>query len=229
MTNSSDPFIKDIRKLCMHDKVMNQLIANTISWADVPSDDDILELEGWRSYQVVKQRAKSAYHRTVRNEKRTDVHRQTVKHAASPQGRTPYQILKQTRTKNVLLANGRVSPIKESVDIVYQAPVEYEELEIVEVLTIEKPIEKHMDIPLELPVQMPMESPTKTPVIEPTIVPPVKHTPVKRPSKEKLNKKEKKIQPTVKYQPTFIELYVNPYLGYIMAVLLVVMLYSMKI
>lgn len=227
MTILSDPFIKDIRKLCIHDPVMNQLINNTISWADVPSDDDILELEGWRAYEVIKNRAKSAYHRTVRNDKKPEGHRHTVKHATPqpPMGRMPYHIMRQSRTNNIILSNGRVSPVKEIIDVVCQTPVEYEELEIVEVMSQHKPAEIRADRPHE----MPTETNTQTNIqIESPITAHV-HTPVKRPSKGKINKKDKKVYPTVTYQPSFVQLYINPYLGYLSALLLCVLLYSMKI
>jgi hypothetical protein len=215
MTITSDPFINDIRKLCKNDAVMNQLIANSISWADVPSDDDILELDGWRSYQVVKQRAKTAYHRTVRSEKGSHPLRQTVKQV-SPVVRKPYLIMKQERTKNVLLANGRVSPIREIVEVVYQKPIEYEEPEIIE-MPVQKPIE----------VQQPIEVQTETTTVEHTIT---QHNVIsKQPSKSKLHKKAKSTPTFLEYQPSFSSKYITPYLPIVMLILLVIMICNMRL
>ena len=207
---------------------MNQLIAGTISWGDVPSDDDILELEGWKAYAEVHRRAKSAYHHTVRGQKRSALHRNTVKQVQpKPMGRKPYLIMKQQHTKTVL-SNGRITPIREIVDVVVQEPIEYEEADIefiapkpVEV-QMERPVEVQMEPPVEPPVEIQEEEPDP-PSIE---VARVSSQLIKRPSKEKFNKKKYVPSPVI-YQPPFIQLYIKPLIPYIFALFLLFMILTM--
>jgi len=233
MTVSSDPFIIELRKLCMNDKVMNQLIANTISWADVPSDDDILELEGWRSYQAIKQRAKTAYHHTVRSQKRAQSQRYTVKHPSQPppMGRKPYSVMKQELTKHIIV-QGRVSPIKEVVDVVYQEPAVYEEPDIIEPpisFTTKISTETFVKISDTLPVEASVIVPIKEPIIESIIEPTIATPPVKRPSKGKFNKRHKSAPSLLEYRPPIKKVYVVPYIPYILLTFLIMMLCSMKL
>lgn len=231
MTVVSDPFIEHIRELCKNDPIMNGLIHHTISWADVPSDDEPLELEGWRSYQAVQQRATSAYRRTVRHERKAQLHRATVKHAP-PMERKPYVILKQEYTKKVLLPNGRVSPVKEVVEVVYQEPVEYEEVDIEKMVLTEPPLEYRVEKPIEMSVVL-TEEPVKEPA-DKEEAPVLENTPSKpqmtqRHSKGKLNKKVKSMPSLFVYEPTFSELYLIPCVPYAMIILLLVMICSMKL
>ena len=217
MTKQFDPFIQSLHKMCRKDDIVTQqLIAGTISWADVPSDDDdILELEGWRAYAEVEKRAKSAYHRTIRTQKR-NIPRSTVKQVQSkPMGRMPYHIMKQEQTKHVL-SEGRITPVKEIVDMVVQSPIEYEETDIEFTTTkaIESLMEKEVEVPAEVPVEVPVAQPVPQQL-------------TKRNSKEKLNKK-KQVTPII-YQPTFTQLYILPLLPFMGLLLLLVILCTMKL
>jgi len=213
MIGSSDPFIQHLHTMCRKDDMITQqLIAGTISWADVPSDDDdILELEGWRAYAEVEKRAKTAYHHTIRTQKRV-IPRATVKQVQPKStGRMPYLIMKQEQTKHVL-SGGRMTPVKEIVDVVVQSPVEYEEADIEQM--IESPIEKSVVTEVETPVVT-------------QIIPPVQSQLTKRNSKETL-KKKKQVTPTI-YQPTFTQLYVLPLLPFMALLLLLVILCTMRL
>jgi hypothetical protein len=228
MIDRSNPFIQQLHKLCKKDDiVMNQLISGTISWADVPSDDDILELEGWRAYEEVHHRAKSAYHHTVRSQKRAAL-RNTVKQL-KPAGRKPYLIMKQQHTK-MILSNGRVTPIKEIVDVVVQEPIEYEEadVEFIAPKPVEVQMEKPVEVQMEKPVEVQVEKSVVTPVVPLIEVPRVSSQLIKRPSKEKFNKK-KYVPTPVMYQPSFVQLYVMPILPYICALFLVFIVMHMRL
>jgi hypothetical protein len=221
MAERFDPFIQKLHKMCRKDDIVTQqLIAGTISWADVPSDDDILELEGWRAYAEVQNRAKSAYHRTVRSQKRV-MQRVTVKQPqVKPMERKPYLIMKQEQTKHIV-ENGRVTPVKEIVDVVVQPPMEYHETDI-EFITTQDIIESQMVQPVEVQVETPVETPV---TIQKETVPPSQL--IKRNSKEKL-KKKKQITPVI-YQPSFTQLYILPLLPFIMLLLLLVIVCTMKL
>jgi hypothetical protein len=229
MAERLDPFIRNLHKMCRKDDIATQqLIAGTISWADVPSDDDILELEGWRAYAEIQNRAKSAYHRTVRIQKHP-VQRLTVKHPQpKPMERKPYLIMKQEQTKNIV-ENGRITPVKEIVDVVVQPPMEYHETDI-EFITTQAIIESQMEKPVEIQVETKVETPVETHVEieEIEIIAPVKTTQLtKRHSKEKL-KRKKQVTPVI-YQPTFTQLYILPLLPFIMLLLLLVIVCTMKL
>jgi hypothetical protein len=209
MIYSSDPFIQSLQKMCRKDDMITQrLIAGTISWADVPSDDDdILELEGWRAYAEVEKRAKTAYHHTIRNQKRT-MPRATVKQVQPKStGRVPYLIMKQEQTKHVL-SEGRMTPVKEIVDVVVQSPVEYEEAD--------------MEPPVEKTVVTEVETPVEKPVVISSVPPQL----TKRNSKETLKKKQ--VTPTI-YQPSFTQLYILPLLPFMALLLLLVILCTMRL
>ena len=95
MPPESDPFIQRLRERCKHDHIMTKLINNTISWGDVPSDEENpMELEGWRAYKKVEEQARAAYRRTVRHQKQVP-HRVTVKQPVWE--KKPYAILRQER------------------------------------------------------------------------------------------------------------------------------------
>jgi len=199
MAERFDPFIRNLHTMCRKDDLATQqLITGTISWADVPSDDDIMELEGWRAYAEIQNRAKSAYHRTVRNQKRP-VQRATVKQVLpKPMERKPYLVMKQEQTKNVL-SNGRITPVKEIVDVVVQPPVEYKE--DVEFITTQALIESQLVKPVEAQMVIP--------AIE------ISSQVTKRNSKEQL-------RTPILYYPTFTELYLLPLIPYIILLLFIV-------
>ena len=204
MAERFDPFIRNLHKMCRKDDIATQqLIAGTISWADVPSDDDIMELEGWRAYAEIQNRAKNAYHRTVRSQKRP-IQRATVKQVLpKPMERKPYHILKQEQTKHIV-ENGRITPVKEIVDVIVQPPVEYKE--DVEFMTTQALIESQLVKPVEA---------------QQIVIPAIEITShvTKRNSKETL----KKIQMTpIFYQPTFTQLYLLPLIPYIILLLFIV-------
>lgn len=237
MIERFDPFIQQLHKMCRkEDIVTQQLIAGTISWADVPSDDDdILELEGWRAYAEVEKRAKTAYHRTIRTQKRV-MPRSTVKQVQPIRaGRMPYLIMKQEQTKHVL-SEGRITPVKEIVDMVVQEPVEYEETnmecipsyetESLVKAEVESKVEPEVEPKVESEVEPKVEPEVKTPM-EIQIMPPVQPQLTKRNSKEKLNKK-KQVTPTI-YQPSFTQVYILPFLPFIMLLLLLVIVCTMKL
>ena len=203
MAERFDPFIRNLHTMCRKDDLTTQqLITGTISWADVPSDDDIIELEGWRAYAEIQHRAKSAYHRTVRSQKRP-VQRATVKQILpKPMERKPYLVMKQEQTKHIV-ENGRITPVKEIVEVVVQPPVEYKE--DVELITTQALIESQLVKPVEAQMVVP--------AIE------ISSQVTKRNSKEIL----KKVQMTpILYYPTFTELYLLPLIPYIILLLFIV-------
>ena len=222
----TDPFIQKLHAMCRkEDIVMNQLIAGTISWADVPSDDDdVLELEGWRAYAKVEMHAKSAYHRTMRDRK----HGQRATSKQRPLGRIPYCIMKQEQTKHVL-SHGRLTPVKEILDVVIQAPVDYEEADM-EFITqdtfVEKLAEKLVEKPAEKEeyVNTSMDMQENVQIVTSVELP----TLIKRPNKEKFIKKKKNPTP-VMYEPTFKDLYILPLLPYLYAAFLIMMISTMRL
>lgn len=211
MAERFDPFIRNLHKMCRKDDIATQqLIAGTISWADVPSDDDIMELEGWRAYAEIQNRARNAYHRTVRSQKHP-VQRLTVKHPQSkPMERKPYHVLRQEQTKHIV-ENGRITPVKEIVDMVVQPPMEYKD--DVEFMTTQKRIESQMEKPVELQhIIPPIEIPSQVTKIN---------------SKEPLKKKY--VPTPIIYEPTYTELYLLPLIPYIVLLFLVMIVYIMKL
>ena len=229
MSNKVDPLIQKLHSMCRKDDIiMNQLIAGTMSWADVPSDDDVLELEGWKAYAEVHHRAKSAYHRTIRSQK-APVQRATVKQV--PMGRKSYHIMKQEQTKTIL-SNGRITPVKEVIDVVVQVPVEYEEVDMDVIAISTNPIEIQVEKPVEICVEPPIEIQEETKMVAPvTLSIDTPQTPSqlkKRPIKEKFTKKKYVPAPII-YQPSFTSLYILPLLPYMGGVLLLAMVLSMRL
>jgi hypothetical protein len=219
MAERFDPFIRNLHKMCRKDDIATQqLIAGTISWADVPSDDDIMELEGWRAYAEIQNRARNAYHRTVRIQKRP-VQRATVKQLLpKPMERKPYHVLKQEQTKHIV-ENGRITPVKEIVDMVVQPPIEYKD--DVEFMTTQKRIESQMEKLVEKPVEKPMEIQHIIPPIE------IPSQVTKINSKEPL--KRKYVPTPIIYEPTCTELYLLPLIPYIVLLFLLVIVHIVKL
>ena len=113
--------------MCTKDKIVLSLYQHTISWGDVPSDDDVLELDDWKSYQKIKTRAKEAYQHHVTAQKvytipqRSKAKKHCDKIASRIPSRIPYIALKQ-----------RSESTKEIIEeIVSQPPIEYQEMELV--------------------------------------------------------------------------------------------------
>jgi hypothetical protein len=226
MIGRFDPFIQNLHKMCRKDDIVTQrLIARSISWADVPSDDDdILELEGWRAYAEVEKRAKTAYHYTIRTQKRV-MPRSTIKQV-KPMGRIPYHIMKQEQTKHVL-SEGRMMPVKEIVDMVVQSPIEYEEADVEFITTeaIKSLIQQSVEIQVHAAVHAKVETKVEAKV-ETKIEAKSETQLTKRHSKEKLKKKQ--VTPTI-YDPTFTELYLLPLLPFMALLLLLVIVCTMKL
>ena len=222
MADRFDPFIRNLHKMCRKDDIATQqLIAGTISWADVPSDDDLMDLEGWRAYAEIQNRAKNAYHRTVRIQKHP-VQRLTVKQfQPKPMERKPYHILKQEQTKHIV-ENGRLTPVKEIVELVVQPPIEYKDN--VEFITTQK----RMESPIEKPVEKPVQKPVETLVEKSHIIPPIDIPPEVIKTNEELNKRKYVPTPII-YEPTCTELYLLPLLPYIVLLFLVMIVYIIKL
>ena len=160
--------------------------------------------------------------------------------------------MKQERVKHVL-SNGRMTPVKEIVDVVVQQPVDYEEAEMEYIAPekpVEKPVEKCVEKLVEVPVENPVENPVKVSVENPVENPIEKPVEViveksvdapqecvtnvespqlrKRRSKEKFMKKKPVVTPTL-YEPTFGELYLLPLLPYMSTLFLIFMICTMRL
>lgn len=158
MLPPTDPLIQKIRQMCTKDKVVQSLYQRAISWSDVPSDDEVLEMDDWKAYEKIEARAKEAYknHLAARKVYAIPQRSKTKKHAQVAT-RTPYATLKQrseAHTKEPVMKEPitKESVMKEPVtkeavtkeavtkelntkeiieEIVHQSPVKYEELEVV--------------------------------------------------------------------------------------------------
>jgi hypothetical protein len=153
MLSPTDPFIQKIRQMCTKDKVVQSLYQRAISWSDVPSDDEVLEMDDWKAYEKIEARAKEAYrHHHAAQKVYTIPQRSKKKKHAQVVTRIPYATLKQRSeapmkepvTKEPVMKelNTKEPVTKEPVtkeintkeiieEIVHQSPVEYEELEVV--------------------------------------------------------------------------------------------------
>ena len=152
--SSSDPFTKMIRQMCTKDKVVQSLYQRTISWSDVPSDDEVLEMDDWKAYEKIEAHAKEAYknHLAARKVYAIPQRSKTKKHAQAAT-RTPYATLKQrseahtkelnTKEPVTKELNTKEPVTKEPVtkepvtkeiveEIVHQTPIEYEEVNVVD-------------------------------------------------------------------------------------------------
>jgi hypothetical protein len=126
MLSSPDPFTQMIRNMCTKDKIVQSLYQHTITWADVPSDDDVLEMDDWKSYQKMEMHAKEAYknHLTTHKKVYTIPQRTKVKkHCNQVASRIPYANLKQRTAPESTIQKEIVE------EIVHQPPVEYQEME----------------------------------------------------------------------------------------------------
>ena len=135
MYPSPDPFTIMIRQMCTKDKIVQLLYQHTISWGDVPSDDDVLELDDWKSYQKIKTRAKEAYQHHVTTQKVYTIPQRSKakKNCDKIASRIPYAALKQRTvlesTKKIIekIAEEIVPPPIEYQEIV-PTPIEYQEI-----------------------------------------------------------------------------------------------------
>lgn len=121
MSLPTDPFIKMIRHMCTKDKVVQSLYQRTISWADVPSDDEILELDDWKSYQKMIAHAKDAYknHVTAHKKVYTIPQRSKTKKHCN-------QIIVATRTPYTLKHRSESTKKEMVEEIIHQTPTDYE-------------------------------------------------------------------------------------------------------
>jgi hypothetical protein len=92
----SDPFIYKLSQMCSKDAVVQSLYTGRVSWADIPSDDDVLELDDWESYNKIHTYAKTSYQRVYNARQRREQLRFTNK-KQNNHTRTPYLTLKQNR------------------------------------------------------------------------------------------------------------------------------------
>ena len=144
----SDPFIYRLSQMCLKDAVVQSLYTGRVSWADIPSDDD-LELDDWESYNKIQEYAKTSYQQVYNARQRREQMRSTIK-KQSNHARTPYLTLKQNRFRALCCD----SPPVEVVEVPVEAPVITPP--ILE-LPVEVPAELPAETPVELPVEVPME------------------------------------------------------------------------
>lgn len=148
MKPSTDPLIQKLRLMCTKDKIVQALYHNKISWSDVPSDDDVLELDDWKSYEKMEARAKEAYQHHVaaqrsKTKKNSQISSQpTRKHRVLPAipAILPAILPVIPATLPVIPAISAIPAVpaipvvkKEIVENhnVYQSPIEYEEMDVV--------------------------------------------------------------------------------------------------
>ena len=125
MYPSPDPFTTMIRQMCTKDKIVQSLYQHTISWGDVPSDDDVLELDDWKSYQKIKTRAKEAYQHHVTSQKIYTIPQRSKakKHCDKIVSRIPYAALKQ---RTALESIKKI--VEKIVEETVHPPIEYQEI-----------------------------------------------------------------------------------------------------
>jgi len=152
MKPSTDPLIQKLRLMCTKDKIVQALYHNKISWSDVPSDDDVLEMDDWKSYEKMEARAKEAYKHHVaaqrsKTKKNSQISSQpTRKHRVLPAipAILPAILPAIPAILPVIPAISAVPVVKKEIvenHIVYQSPIEYEEMDVVPSTEItEKPV-----------------------------------------------------------------------------------------
>jgi len=162
--------------MCLKDAVVQSLYTGHISWADIPSDDDTLELDDWKSYNKIQEYAKTSYQRVYNTRQRREQMRSTIK-KQSNYTRTPYLTLKQNR----------FGPLRcESPTI--EAPVEHPVVEnpVVENPVVENPVVENPIVEnpvVEVHIEQPIEHPVKLLVEEM----PVEELPIELPVEESLD------------------------------------------
>jgi hypothetical protein len=166
--------------MCLKDPVVQSLYHGRLSWADIPSDDDTLELDDWESYNKIHTYAKTSYQQVYNARQRREQIRSTIKKQNNC-GRTPYLTLKQNRF-GPLRCDSPVSVSPAEMAVVTPPVVELPvveppvvELPVAELPVVEPPIE-------ELPtVQQTVEEPLEETLIEILQDPPIKEeTPTKK-------------------------------------------------
>jgi hypothetical protein len=143
MYPSPDPFTTMIRQMCTKDKIVQSLYQHTISWGDVPSDDDVLELDDWKSYQKIKTRAKEAYQHHVTSQKIYTIPQRSKakKHCDKIVSRIPYAALKQ---RTALESIKKI--VEKIVEETVHPPIEYQEI-------VSPPIEYQEIVPTPIEYQ----------------------------------------------------------------------------
>ena len=146
MKPSIDPFIQKLRQMCTKDKIVQALYHDKISWSDVPSDDDVLEMDDWKSYEKMEARAKEAYKHHIAAQNKYTVPRSKTKKnsqfASQPTRKqralpvVPIVPLAPALpvVPALLLPVVPVSIVKKEIvenHNVYQPPIEYEEIAVV--------------------------------------------------------------------------------------------------
>ena len=192
--------------MCLKDKIIQSLYHNNISWSDIPSDDDILELDDWKSYNKVKEYAKTSYQQVYNIRRRREKMSFTIKKQHN-NTRVPYITLKQNHFEPlcydlpVKISLAEVSPIKISPIEVSHAEVSIITPPILELSDIETPLTESIEESIEEPIE--------EPIIEPIIETPIKNSPTKkifhikklsiyqRKSKEKEKKLAKKMKKAI--------------------------------
>ena len=132
-----DPLIQRLRQMCMKDKIVQSLYQNKILWSDVPSDDDELKLDDWKSYEMMEKRAKEAYlHHISTQRSKTKKNSQIASnHTRKHRALAVVPVLPVSPALIPVIPVVPVVPVvkKEIVEnhIVYQPPIEYEEMDVV--------------------------------------------------------------------------------------------------
>jgi hypothetical protein len=184
-----------IRQMCTKDKIVQALYQHTISWSDVPSDDDILELDDWKAYEKMEARAKEAYKNHLTAHKVYTIPQRTKKKKhAQIATRTPYITLKQRLEAHTKESVAKEPVTKESVaketdtkESVAKEPVTKESVaketdtkEIVEEIVHQSPIEyEELDIVHSSELPPVILAPTLAPIIVPAKIVPAKIIPAK--------------------------------------------------
>ena len=219
----SDPFIYRLSQMCLKDPVVQSLYHNHTSWADIPSDDDSLELDDWESYNKIHTYAKTSYHQVYNARQRREQMRVTIK-KQNNRSRTPYLTLKNNRF-GPLRCDSPVSvspaemavitlPIKELPTVqqtvvelpVVELPIEelpvveiplaeipIEELPVVELPTVQQIVEELLEEPLEETLEEPLEETLEEPLKEETPTKKIIHIKKMSVHEKKYKEKEKQM------------------------------------
>ena len=165
----SDPFIYKLSQMCSKDAVVQSLYTGRVSWADIPSDDDVLELDDWESYNKIHEYAKISYQRLYNTRQRREHMRFTNK-KQNNHTRTPYLTLKQNRFES-LRCDSPVSsaeiieaPVK-APDIKHSVETSVAETSVAELPVVSSVSESAVELPLvEVPlVEVPL---VEVPLVE---------------------------------------------------------------
>ena len=191
----SDPFIYRLSQMCLKDPVVQSLYTGRVSWADIPSDDDDLELDDWKSYNKIQEYAKTSYQRVYNARQRREHLRSTIKKQSN---RTPYLTLKQNRFGPLRCD----SPVE-----VFEAPaITPPILELPVECAVEIPIECFAESSVEVPTECAVEAPVKCAVEAPAHIIRIKKMSAherKCKEKEKLDSKKIHVAPVLPRKKRF--------------------------